>query len=134
MKKSIKARLLNNKGSAYTVAIVGFLVIMMVIAIFMKYAPVYTMKFNLDNYATELIREAEVTGYVGDSTTGARLVRLNQIKGIEPNVSWSKTGYINIGEEVTVIVSKTVTIDFFGAPVSYDISASASGKSEVYRK
>ena len=81
MKKLFKA-LSSKKGSAHIEACVGLVILMMAFAFFMSFAPVFTAKFTLDNYANELIREAEIEGYIGASTTGARLDRLNEIKGL----------------------------------------------------
>lgn len=133
MAKNFLQRIKSNKGMAHIEACIGLVILMMAFAFILAFTPVFMAKFSLDNYANELIREAEIDGYVGASTTGQRLARLDDIKGLYPTVTWSRTGYINIGQEVTVTCSKTVIINFFGTH-SIDISSSATGKSEVYHK
>lgn len=132
MKKLFKA-LSSKKGSAHIEACVGLVILMMAFAFFMSFAPVFTAKFTLDNYANELIREAEIEGYIGASTTGARLDRLNEIKGLYPAVTWSKTGNVQLGQEITVTVIKVVTVHFMGT-INFTVSSTASGRSEVYHK
>lgn len=132
MLKRLK-RLKSNKGMAHIEACIGLVILMMGFAFFLAFTPVFMMKFTLDGYANELVREAEIDGYVGASTTGARLTRLNDIKRVYPTVTWSRSGYINIGQEVTVTCSKTVTVTFFGAH-DITLSSTATGKSEVYHK
>ena len=137
----IKKRLLNNKGYAHITSIIGFLILMMCLACFMAVSPVFITKFSLDNYANELIREAEIEGIVGTPTT-ARLDRLNDLKGLYPTVAWKVNGAavsgtsnkkVNLGNEVSVTVSKTVTVNFCGEWI-FTLESTASGLSEVYWK
>ena len=131
--KKILLRLKNKKGSAHIGAVIGFFILMIALAFFLALSPVFMTKANLDYYANELIREAEISGYVGPSTTGNRLQRLNQIKGLNPTVRWSRNGKVNIGEEITVTVSTTVTVNLFGQ-WDLELASSATGKSEVFYK
>ncbi len=98
-------------------------------------------KFSLDNYANELIREAEISGIIGTETTD-RLERLNDLKGLYPIVSWKVKGTdvssssnkkINLGEEVSVTVSKEISVSFFGE-WEFTLKSTATGLSEVYWK
>ena len=132
MKKKL-LRLKDKKGSAHIGAVIGFFILMIALALFMALSPVFMAKANLDYYANELVREAEISGYVGSSTTGKRLQRLNQIKGLNPTVKWSRYGKVNIGEEVTVTVSTTVVVNLFGQ-WNFELQSSATGKSEVFYK
>ena len=114
---------------------------MMCLACFMSVTPVFITKFSLDNYANELIREAEISGIIGTETTD-RLERLNDLKGLYPIVSWKVKGTdvssssnkkINLGEEVSVTVSKEISVSFFGE-WEFTLKSTATGLSEVYWK
>ena len=58
-------------------------VVVMVIALIMAVAPVVSAKIQLDNYADELVREAEISGRIGSETT-ARAQVLTERTGIAP--------------------------------------------------
>lgn len=141
IREKIKRRLLNKKGYSHITSIIGFLILMMCLACFMSVTPVFITKFSLDNYANELIREAEITGIIGTETT-ERLERLNDLKGLYPIVSWKVKGTdvagssnkkINLGEEVSVTISKEVFVHFFGE-WQFTLKSTATGLSEVYWK
>lgn len=107
---------------------------MMVIALALSIFPAYIAKSQLDTFAEELCREAEICGKIG-SETSAREIVLKDKMGIEPDVEWSKTGKIQLNEEFTV----TLTLDYdlgFGGLSAFplELKAKASGKSEVYHK
>ena len=56
--------------------------------------------------------------------------------GIDPSISWSTGGKIQLNEEVTVTLTLRTNIGLFGDFGSFPITlrAQASGKSEVYWK
>ncbi len=127
-------RLRNNRGSGYIDVVVIILSVMMVIALAVSVFPVYVAKSQLDTFAQELCREAEICGRIG-SETAAREIVLQERMGITPAVTWSKTGNIQLNEEFTVELTMEYDIGFggFGAfPVT--IRSKATGKSEVYHK
>ena len=106
----------------------------MVIALIMAVAPVVSAKIQLDNYADELVREAEISGKIGSETTSRALV-LTEKTGLSPKIEWSRTGKIQLNQEFSVTCTYTIDIGFgeFGSfPVT--LTARASGKSEVYWK
>ena len=107
----------------------------MVLALSMRVLPVFIQKQQLDTFATELVREAEVSGRVG-AETSRRAAVLSEKTGIYPNVSWSENGRIQLNEEVTVTLTLDTNIGLFGEFASFPITlrAKASGKSEVYWK
>ncbi len=110
------------------------LVVIMVIALIMAVAPVVSAKIQLDNYADELVREAEIAGRIGSETT-ARAQVLSEKTGIIPKIAWSRVGKIQLNQEFTVTLTCQMNIGFgeFGSfPVT--LTAKASGKSEVYYK
>ncbi len=134
MKKE-RNNLLNKKGEGYIDTVVLVLCAMLVIALAVRVYPVYILKLQLDNFADELVREAEIAGRVGSETSDRERV-LNEKTGLYPTVSWSKTGNIQLNEEVTVTLTLERNIGLFGGFGSFPVQlkARASGKSEVYHK
>lgn len=129
-------RLLKNKsGEGFVDVCVLVLAIVMVLALVVKVMPVFIAKQNLDTYATELVRTAEVAGCVGSATTAKNNSLKNQT-GLTPSVSWSKYGNVQLGQEVTVTLTYTMNIGLFGGFASFPITltARATGTSEVYHK
>lgn len=134
MKKERK-KLLNERGEGYIDTVVLVLCAMLVIALAVRVYPVYIVKLQLDNFADELVREAEIAGRVGSETSDRERV-LNDKTGLHPSVSWSKTGNIQLNEEVTVTLTLERNTGLFGGFGSFPVQlkARASGKSEVYHK
>jgi len=95
---------------------------------------VFVAKIQLDNFADELVREAEIAGQIGSETT-ARAAVLSEKAGLHPTITWSRSGKVQLNQEFTVTLTTTKDIGFgpFGSfPV--ELKAAASGKSEVYWK
>ena len=65
MKKLLKRR----SGEGYIDVCVLVVCAMLVLALVVRVLPVYITKQQLDTYAVELVREAEITGQVGTETT-----------------------------------------------------------------
>lgn len=123
-----------NRGSGYIDVVVIILSAMMVIALAVSVFPVYIAKSQLDSFAQELCREAEICGRIGSETASRELV-LQEKLGLHPEVEWSKTGNIQLNEEFTVTLTEEYDIGFggFGSfPVT--LTARAAGRSEVYHK
>ena len=81
MKKLLKSK----RGEGYFDIVIVVLVVVMVIALIMAVAPVVSAKIQLDNYADELVREAEISGRIG-SETMARAQVLTERTGIAPRI------------------------------------------------
>lgn len=129
-------KLLKDKsGEGYIDVAVLVLCSMLVIALAVKVFPVFMAKQQIDTFATELIREAEIAGRVG-SETDRREQMLREKTGLIPTVSWSKTGRIQLNEEIKVTVTYKTNIGLFGGFGSFPITlrADAAGRSEVYWK
>ena len=129
-------RILRNKrGEGYIDVAVLVLCAMLVIALAVQVLPAYIQKQQLDTFATELIREAEIAGQVG-SETDRREQYLREKTGLVPTVTWSKTGKIQLNEEITVTVTYQTNLGLFGGFGSFPITlrSDAAGKSEVYWK
>ena len=124
-----------HSGEGYIDVCVLVVCAMLVVAFALQVLPVFIAKQQLDTYATELVREAEISGRVGSETTLREQV-LNERMGIAPEVEWSQTGNIQLNHEVTVIVRLDTDIGLFGDFGSFPVSltAQATGKSEVYWK
>lgn len=131
MRKQLKKR----RGEGYIDVCVLVVCAMLVIAFALRVLPVFIAKQQLDTYATELVREAEISGRVGSETTLREQV-LNERMGITPEVEWSRTGRIQLNQEVTVTVRLNINIGLFGDFGSFPVTltARATGKSEVYWK
>lgn len=123
------------RGEGYIDVCVLVLCAMLVVALAVRVFPVFIMKNQLDTFATELVREAEIAGGVGGETSQREAV-LREKTGLDPTVSWSRTGNIQLNEEVTVTVTIQTNIGLFGGFGSFPITlrAEATGKSEVYHK
>ncbi|MEA5143396.1 MAG: DUF4320 family protein [Oscillibacter sp.] len=125
----------SKRGEGYIDVCVLVLCAMLVIALAVQVLPVFIAKNQLDTYATELCREAEISGRVG-SETSLRAAVLTEQTGLSPRISWSKTGNIQLNQEVTVTLTLDKNIGLFGGFGSFPITlrSEASGKSEVYHK
>ena len=127
------AKLLRQKnGEGYDVAII-VLVARQCIALVVQVAQIFVVK-NTCTLVSELIREAEITGRVAE--TSSRANELKSQLGITPTISWSKTGRLQLDTDITVTCTMTVNIGLFGGFGSFliELTARASGKSEVYWK
>lgn len=133
--KKLKKILKSRRGEGYIDVCVLVLCAMLVIALAVTVFPVYIAKQQLDTFATELVREAELTGRVGSETT-RREQALREQTGLDPQVTWSRTGRIQLNQEVTVTVTYRTNIGLWGGFGSFPITlrADAAGKSEVYWK
>lgn len=128
-------KLKSKRGEGYIDVAVLVLCAMLVVALAVKVFPVYIAKNQLDTFATELCREAEISGRVGSETTQRAQV-LKEETGLDPAITWSKTGKIQLDQEFTVAISVQKNIGLFGGFGSFPITlrAQATGKSEVYWK
>lgn len=124
-----------NMASRWVLTLLLVLCVMLVIAVAVSVLPVFVTKNKLDTYAAELCREAEIAGRVGNETT-LRAQVLTEKTGINPNISWSKSGKIQLNEDFTVTVTVQTDLGLFGGFGSFPVTlkAQASGKSEVYWK
>lgn len=130
MKKLFKSK----RGEGYIDVAVIVMVVIMVIALIMTVIPVLIAKNQLDTFANELAREAEIVGCIGSETTSRQRV-LTEKTGLDPTVMWSRTGKVQLNQEFTVTLTMQYDIGFgeFGSfPVT--LTSKASGKSEVYWK
>ncbi len=106
-----------------------------VISVFLHIVPVVVAKQQLNTYADELCRTAEISGRVG-SETAERTEELNANTGITPNITWSEQGQIQLNSKFTVTCTVTKDIGLFGSLGSFPVNlkSTASGRSEMYWK
>ena len=125
----------DKRGEGYVDVAVIVFVAMLVIAFAVRLFPIITTKIQLDNFADELVREAEVCGCVGSETQQWQNV-LEEKTGLHPTVSWSTYGQLQLNEEVTVTLELQKELGLFGRIGSFPVTlrSSAAGKSEVYWK
>ena len=90
-----------HSGEGYIDVCVLVVCAMLVLALVVRVLPVFVAKQQLNTYAVELVREAEISGRVGTETS-RRAAALTDSTGLDPNIRWSKTGRIQLNEEVTV--------------------------------
>jgi hypothetical protein len=124
----------SKRGEGYIDVVVVVLVAMMVIAMAVKIYPVFVVKSDLNTFANELARVAEIEGRIGLETT-AKKNELRASFGIDPTVSWSASGNIDLNEEFSLVLTLPVDIGFFefgSFPIT--LTAKATGRSEVYHK
>ena len=124
----------SKRGEGYIDVVVVVLVAMMVIAMAVKVYPVFVVKSDLNTFANELARVAEIEGRIGSETT-AKKNELRASLGIDPVVNWSTSGNIDLNDEFSVVLTLPVDIGFFefgSFPIT--LTAKATGRSEVYHK
>ena len=135
MQRRLRYILKNQRGEGYVDVIVLVLCAVMVLALAMRVLPVFIQKQQLDTFATELVREAEVSGRIG-SETDRRAAILSEQTGLDPEIEWSDGGRIQLNDDITVILTLETNIGLFGEFASFPITlrSQATGKSEVYWK
>ena len=93
MLKQIYKILRSKRAEGYVDVIVLVLCAMLVLALAIRVLPVFIAKQQLDTFATELVREAEISGRVG-SETDRRAAVLREKTGLDPDIAWSSGGRI----------------------------------------
>lgn len=133
--KRLRHLLKERQGEGYIDVVVLVLCAVFVLALAMRVLPVFIQKQQLDYYASELVREAEVTGRVGEETS-RRAAVLTEKTGLTPDIIWSTQGQIQLNSDVTVTLTMETNIGLFGDIGSFPVTlrAQATGKSEVYWK
>lgn len=130
----------SRRGEGYTDVVVIVLSAMLVIALTVKVFPVFIAKYQLDSFANELCRTAEISGRI-DLETDARAGQLQEQTGLNPQITWNvgyipDTSRIQLNEEIVVTLKHTENIGLFGGFGSFpvELTARATGRSEVYWK
>jgi hypothetical protein len=130
-------RILKSKsGEGYIDVAIGILCLLLVVAFAIQLFPVFTAKQQLDIFATEIVREAEIKG---STSLDSRIAEMREQTGLDPDIRWDCDYYsgkkVQLNGDIEVRLTDTVDIGFFvfgSFPI--DIQAKATGKSEVYYK
>ena len=135
MQRRLRYILKSQRGEGYVDVIVLVLCAVMVLALAMRVLPVFIQKQQLDTFATELVREAEVSGRIG-SETDRRAAILSEQTGLDPEIEWSDGGRIQLNDDITVILTLETNIGLFGEFASFPITlrSQATGKSNRKRE
>ena len=134
-------KLLKSKsGEGYVDSVIIVLSAILVIALAIKVIPVFIIKHQLDTYATELCRTAEISGRI-DSETTIRAQELTNQTGINPVITWnasfiSGTNEVQLNDDISVVLTYTMDIGLFNGFGSFPVhlTSKATGRSEVYWK
>lgn len=123
------------QAEGYVDVVVLVLCAILVLALAVRVLPVFIAKQQLDTFATELMREAEISGCIG-TETDRRAAVLKERLGIDPVISWSDSGRIQLNQEITLTLTLQKDIGLFGGFGSFPVTlrSQATGKSEVYWK
>lgn len=126
----------SKRGDGYIDVAIGILCLLLVVAFAISFLPVFTTKQQLDTFALEIVREAEIKG---STSVDSRIADLREQTGLDPSIRWDCDYYsgkkVQLNGDIEVRLTDTVDIGFFifgSFPV--DIQAKATGKSEVYYK
>lgn len=124
------------RGEGYIDIAVGILCLMLVIALAVSLFPVFMVKQQLNRFADEIVRQAEI---VGSTSVNRRIEELREETGLDPEISWDcdyfEGSKIQLNGDIAVTLTCQINLGFFqfgSFPV--EIRARASGKSEVYYK
>lgn len=136
MKRRIRDVCHNRSGEGYIDVAIGVLCLMMVVALALTLFPVFMKKQQLDSFADEIVRQAEIVGNTGVS---GRIAQLKQETGMDPQIQWDCDYYsgnkVQLNGDIQVTLTQKVDIGFFVfGSFSIELKARASGKSEVYYK
>lgn len=126
----------SKRGEGYIDVAIGILCLMLVVALAVSIFPVFMRKQQLDSFAAEIVREAEIAG---GTHVSERIATLCEETGLHPQITWDCNYYsgsrVQLNGDISVTLTDTVDIGFFiFGPFPMEIQAKASGKSEVYYK
>lgn len=124
------------RGEGYIDIAVGILCLMLVIALAVSLFPVFMVKQQLNRFADEIVRQAEI---VGSTSVNRRIEELREETGLDPEISWDcdyfEGSKVQLNGDIAVTLTCRINLGFFqfgSFPV--EIRARASGKIEVYYK
>ena len=132
LRKALKSK----RGEGYLDVAVGILCLLLVLSFAVSLLPVFTAKQQLDIFAAEIVREAEIKG---STSVESRISNMREQTGLDPNIRWDCDYYsgrkVQLNGDIEVVLTDTVDIGFFiFGPFPIELHAKATGKSEVYYK
>lgn len=124
------------KGEGYIDIAVGILCLMLVVALAVSLFPAFMTKQQLNRFADEIVRQAEI---MGSTNVNRRIEDLRDETGLDPEISWDcdyfEGSKIQLNGNITVTLTCRINIGFFQfGSFPIEIKARESGKSEVYYK
>lgn len=119
--RQIRKILRDKRGEGYIDVAVMVLCVMLVIALGVRLFPIFITKMQVDNFADELVREAEISGRVGSETSNRRESWRKEQESTRL-CSGSRTGNLQLNEEVTVTVTIQKDLGLFGNFGSFPIT------------
>jgi hypothetical protein len=130
----------SNRGAACIDVVIVAVAAMLVIALAVNVVPVFIVKHQLDTYAAELCRTAEIAGCIG-SETAQRAEKLTEQTRLTPSITWTAdyipcTDRVQLNGDISVTLKQSVDIGLWGGFGSFPVglTAKATGRSEVYWK
>lgn len=128
--KTIKKKLFSRRGASdYIAALVGFLILITVVAIGLETYGIYMTKKDCEEVAGEIARYVELKGAY-DNVARSEFARLCDTAKLDATLEVTKSGKIQLEDEFTVTVATTEHL--FTIPVP--LQGKATGRSEVYHK
>ncbi len=132
LRKTLKSK----RGEGYLDVAVGILCLLLVVSFAVSLFPVFTTKQQLDIFAAEIVREAEIKG---STSVESRISDMREQTGLDPDIHWDCDYYsgrkVQLNGDIEVALSDTVDIGFFiFGPFPIELHAKATGKYEVYYK
>ena len=130
-------KLKEKKGDGYVDVAVFILVVVLVLAAITKIVPAFIIKNQLDHFAEETLRQAQIQGKINIDYE-----EIADDLGVHPDeTKWeadtlSGSNKVQLDQNITVIAEQKYDIGNFGpfGSFSIDLTGKASGKSEVYWK
>ena len=126
LRKILKSK----RGEGYIDVAVGILCLLLVVAFAVQLFPVFTAKQQLDIFAAEIVREAEIKG---STSVDSCIVDMREQTGLDPDIRWDCDYYsgkkVQLNGDIEVVLTDTVDIGFFvfgSFPI--EIQAKANGK------
>lgn len=84
-------KILNSKrGEGYIDIAIGLLCLLLVVALSVSFLPVFTVKHQLDIFAKEIVRQAEI---VGGTNVSERINEMKEETGLDPEIQWDCNYY-----------------------------------------
>lgn len=136
---NLKNKLTEKRGEGYIDGAIIILICTMMIALAFAVYPVFVAKAQINQFASEIVREAEISGAIGTNVV-SRIDKLSKELINVDSIEWDAdyiqgTKKIQLNGYIEVTVEKTMNIGFFefgSFPVK--LIATDSGFSEVYWK
>lgn len=128
----------SKSGEGYIDVIIVVLSSMLVVALAVQVFPVFIAKSQLNTFADEIIRQAEISGRIGSDVRN-KIEDMKEQTGLNPSISWSASyvsgSKIQLNGEINVILNQNLDIGFFSfGSFPIELTSKAKGRSEVYWK